>query len=548
MSPEGQQLLAEMEKMFEKQNQLLDRRFADSEQSVEHRIIDSEQRIDGRIRDTEARIDDRITAATRRQDERLQSIEAATGGLQSWQQDAEGVLDDMRLKVLKLNKQLDRSLIEQSISAPGLLSSSSSMEQADQHVTADDKAARPSGHGAPTSQRENEFGRVYTLTHSPANGTDPPPKFHGTAYDLWMSRNKPPDPHQWPTGHMPKFPFPTFHGENVRLWISNAEDYFDMYQVEPHLWLKIAKQQFKDAAAHWIQSIEPELPKLAWPTFCRLLHERFGRDQHQSLIRQLFHIYQTTTVSDYITQFSVLIDKLKAYNPNIDMLYYTTRFLDGLRDDIRSVIVVQRPQNLDTAYTLALLQEEVVDARKRRDTRRDTAPFRRTPFRGAPEAPAMNTRSTDPEAVATNNAKTPEERFRALRAYRRARGLCDQCAEKWSRDHKCAPTVRLNAMEEVFDLFSITETPLDTDDAMDWSCATPPAEQLLLAISHDAMTGHSGPRSMLFYGNIQGIPVKVLIDSGSTTSFLSQDLVDQLQLSKLTSANHSVQVANGGFL
>jgi hypothetical protein len=42
----------------------------------------------------------------------------------------------------------------------------------------------------------------------------------------------------------------------------------------------------------------------------------------------------------------------------------------------------------------------------------------------------------------------------SLRAYRRARGLCDKCAEKWHPDHKCSSTVQLNALQEVFDLFA----------------------------------------------------------------------------------------------
>ncbi|CAD6263834.1 unnamed protein product [Miscanthus lutarioriparius] len=287
-------------------------------------------------------------------------------------------------------------------------------------------AARPSGHGVDTPPRENEFRVVTTLTHSPANGTNSLPQFHGTAYDLYTARNKPPDPHSWPPGRLPKFPFPTFHGENVRLWISNAEDYFDMYQVESHLWRKIAKQQFKDTAARWIQSIEPLLKSLDWPTFCRMLHERFGRDQHQILIRRMFHIHQESTVTDYVERFSELIDQLKAYNPNIDMLYYTTRFVDGLREDIRSVIVVQRPQNLDTAYTLALLQEEVADPSKRKDGRRDLASYPRSAFRNAyplPPPPGVGDRNSKPDDAGFTtpaNAKTTEDKLRALRNYRRA--------------------------------------------------------------------------------------------------------------------------------
>jgi hypothetical protein len=49
MSPEGQQLMMEMQRLFKEQATLLDRRFADSDQSVQRRIINSENSIDGRI-------------------------------------------------------------------------------------------------------------------------------------------------------------------------------------------------------------------------------------------------------------------------------------------------------------------------------------------------------------------------------------------------------------------------------------------------------------------------------------------------------------------
>jgi len=155
-----------------------------------------------------------------------------------------------------------------------------------------------------------------------------------------------------------------------------------------------------------------------------MLHERFGRDQHQILIHRMFHIHQESTVTDYVERFSELIDQLKAYNPNIDMIYYTTRFVDGLREDIRSVIVVQRPQNLDTAYTLALLQEEVADPSKRKDGRRDLASYPRPAFRNAyplPPPPGVGDRNSKPDDAGFTtpaNAKTAEDKLRALRNYR----------------------------------------------------------------------------------------------------------------------------------
>jgi hypothetical protein len=52
---------------------------------------------------------------------------------------------------------------------------------------------------------------------------------------------------------------------------------------------------------------------------------------------------QSGPVSDYIDQFAQLFDQLKAYQPVIDPLYYTMKFIDGLKHDIKSIVIIQRP-------------------------------------------------------------------------------------------------------------------------------------------------------------------------------------------------------------
>jgi hypothetical protein len=52
-----------------------------------------------------------------------------------------------------------------------------------------------------------------------------------------------------------------------------------------------------------------------------MVQDRFGRDQHEALIRQLFHI----------KRFSELVDRLAAYDLSETPLYFTMRFVDGLR-------------------------------------------------------------------------------------------------------------------------------------------------------------------------------------------------------------------------
>lgn len=73
----------------------------------------------------------------------------------------------------------------------------------------------------------------------------------------------------------------------------------------------------------------------------------------------MFNIHQKTTVSAYVTEFSELVDQLNAYSQTSDPMYFTMRFIDGLKPEIKAVVLVQRPKTFDTACSLALLQEEV---------------------------------------------------------------------------------------------------------------------------------------------------------------------------------------------
>lgn len=219
----------------------------------------------------------------------------------------------------------------------------------------------------------------------------PPPHHHYPPHSsthphhpsfLQIQAYRPPSPQCQPapyptynpsTGKISKFDFPHFYGEEAQLWITQAQTYFEMYFVDPSMWVRCATMQFKGAAGRWLQSVEHLLKDLDWSGFCALIHERFSRDHHELLLRQMCNIRQTSSVSEYVDRFVELVDQLKSYNPNPDLLYFITRFIDGLRDDIRDVVIVQRPSTLDAACTLALLREEAGDQGRRRDFKKTDA-------------------------------------------------------------------------------------------------------------------------------------------------------------------------------
>jgi hypothetical protein len=93
-----------------------------------------------------------------------------------------------------------------------------------------------------------------------------------------------------------------------------------------------------------------------------MVHDHFRRDQHGALIHQLFHIRQTGTVALYVEEFSALVDQLVAYEATANPLYYAMHFIDGLQDDNRSMVMIQRPSNMDSACALAHVQEEALES------------------------------------------------------------------------------------------------------------------------------------------------------------------------------------------
>jgi hypothetical protein len=128
------------------------------------------------------------------------------------------------------------------------------------------------------------------------------------------------------------------------------------------------------------------------------------------------------------------------------------------------------------------------------------------------------------------------DRLASLKSYRRARGLCDRCAEKWFRGHKCPNTVQLQVIEEVWDLL---DEPDDSETVQD----TQP--QLLMTLSDAAWTGKDAVSTLRFQGNIQQHPLMILIDSGSTHSFISDRFLSLLTGTQPLQRPMAVRVANG---
>ena len=405
--------LDDRDRVFADRTGTVDSRFA----SLETTIAAQASGIEVRLAGIEAQLPDLASSSvTTASDPRLDAIARVSADLELWRPSMEGALDDIQKVVQKLVKNMDRSVLDELPQCPGAASSPPASSAS--ASAAGLCATSPSGHRLDMTTQDVGSGVVMTWTHVPANGMPhstpsrvhssefrpppvaiplrpslepvyhpPPNPFHpppAASQPTYHPQLPPPhyssptfnsshpfpaipnlntyqDPHrsQPLSSRLPKLPFPTFDGTNPKRWRSLCEKYFATYAVDPLLWVGLVEHYMEGPAGIWYQSIAPQLPCTTWDSFCSLLHERFDRDQHEFLLRQLFNIRQQTSVSAYATAFSELVDQIKSYCPNSDPLFFPQCFIDGLRQDIKAIVLVQRPQNFDAAVRLALLQEEV---------------------------------------------------------------------------------------------------------------------------------------------------------------------------------------------
>ena len=121
-----------------------------------------------------------------------------------------------------------------------------------------------------------------------------------------------------------------------------------------------------------------------------------------------------------------------------------------------------------------------------------------------------------------------------LKAYRRARGLCFKCGERWGREHTCPATIQLHIVEELLEFMGAEALGLDEEQA-----TVSVENETLCTISVHAMSekleeNDGTPSVLQLRGRIGDQELLLLVDSGSTASFINSRLQDKLPaLSKL---------------
>ena len=117
-----------------------------------------------------------------------------------------------------------------------------------------------------------------------------------------------------------------------------------------------------------------------------------------------------------------------------------------------------------------------------------------------------------------------DDKLKSLMQHRKKNRLCYKCGEKWSHNHKCPAQVSLHVIEELFDA-------LQPPDSEDDDCASSEEESepaVVLAVTPQASATPAKRRTMRLKGCLGNREVIILVDSGSSGTFVSTELSQHL--------------------
>ncbi|KAF2283930.1 hypothetical protein GH714_017311 [Hevea brasiliensis] len=298
-----------------------------------------------------------------------------------------------------------------------------------------------------------------------------------------------------------KLDFPRYNGlEDPLGWLSRCQLFFKHQSTLEEEKVGLASIHLEGIAQLWYLQLIQDNPEPTWTDFESQCNKRFGPPIRSNKLGELAKLKQTGSVEDYQNKFETLVSRAGT----LTQLQKIQLYISGLQEYIAVEVELHQPQDLVSAMSMSRLYERKLNSRlpSNRDFRRPSNP-------------------PEPRTARPIKRLTPDEMDD-----RRKKGLCFNCDEPFVRGHQCKRLFLIDLAEE-----------LQSDEDMDLD----PSPE----ISLHAITGTQTSQSMRLRGVWNGLQVLILVDSGSTHSFISLAKLSENGVNVDAKAGFRVKVANG---
>lgn len=333
---------------------------------------------------------------------------------------------------------------------------------------------------------------------------------------------------------VPKMAFPKFEGDNPRIWKDKCLAYFKLFDLPPNLWATMASLNMDGIAAKWLQVYKQKQVVADWESFIQAVESKFGDNDYREALTQLLELQQTDSLETYMASFEELQYQLSMHNNGLDELFFVTQFIKGLKAEVSSVVQSQVPDTLQRAMLLAKIQQQMLDRAKAKWQKNADSPKYQSTYH-----------KTEAKGQSPSNQLWKE---RQVRDYRKANGLCFYCGETFDAQHKnnCKKRPQLQPQ-----LNALVLNDLDvvlTDEVLNQLAVEDALAEDFCQLSLNALAGTEKGEAMKFRALVKNKVMLVLVDSGSTHSFISQNFLSTVGLSTQSIPAKQVRLANGDIL
>ncbi|XP_012851409.1 PREDICTED: uncharacterized protein LOC105971108 [Erythranthe guttata] len=315
--------------------------------------------------------------------------------------------------------------------------------------------------------------------------------------------------------HQVRMDFTKFDGEEPRVWLNRAKQFFLANDLHGHRKVVLASYHLEGDANQWWLWFERanQGRKISWRQFEKGILLRFGHGNYEDPNESMCRLRQKGGFKEFLGEFEKLMNCLPDWPEEALM----GAFMAGLREDIARDVRLFKPKDLQTAMELAKRKDEQLQFGKRSAGQTRTVNSINLKFVNP------NPATTARQLVADGAKRLTWEELQR----RREQNLCYHCDKKFVRGHQCkkAQALIIEAEDQG------DEEGVDFDEQQQ--------------ISLHAIGGESGKKAMRVSGKLENSPVEMLADNGSSLNILNSELAQRLRLKVKPIKPFLVRMANG---
>lgn len=298
------------------------------------------------------------------------------------------------------------------------------------------------------------------------------------------------------------------------------------------MWATAASLNMEGNAEKWLQVYKRRCGLGNWEQFIAAVEQKFGAYDYQHAIDDLLELKQTGSVEDYVTAFEALQYQIM-HDEGMGDTYFISQFIKGLKPDIRFSVQGQVPATMERAIMLAKIQQHMQEKCKGKSVRS----FASTKY---------STQGSVKSDTGKSTITTQLPKERQLRDYCRANNLCFYCREPCDPSHPAKCTKRPKSQMNVLAVNDLDTTL--TEEIIEQLAIEDALTEEFGSLSLNALAGTETGDAMKLRALVQNKVMLMLVDSGSSHTFVSSNFLKKVGIIPLPAPAKVVKVANGDIL